>query len=185
MINAGQDIVGGGIAGTIRSVIGSSKTIRDPDVKETLSREGFVTGFELSDSGAGKLLEVSSGLKQENATKTEIALRGMRTILTQEGYISGVDGLDSKKITDAWKKFKQDKAGDPDYIVARDEIKQNTKIVSDVSRLSRLTTAGLYNLTSGLKSFPLGVISQTLGDAGNLINYIAQKSGLRDDKTVQ
>ena len=84
MINATQDLAGGGIGGTIRSLIGSSKTGRNPDVKETLSRDGFVTGFELSDSGAGKLLEVSSGLKQENATKTEIALRGMRKVLTQE-----------------------------------------------------------------------------------------------------
>lgn len=53
---------------------------------------------------------MSSGLKQENATKTEIALRGMRKVLTQERYLSGIDGLDAKKITDAWKKFKEEKA---------------------------------------------------------------------------
>ena len=61
----------------------------------------------------------------------------MRKVLTQEGYLSGIDGLDAKKITDAWKKFKEEKAGDPDYIVARDEIKQNTEKIEGILALGQ------------------------------------------------
>jgi len=188
LVNVAADVWLGGILGTVRSVLGSSKALRDPSVKETLSNEGFIGGIENADfwmdSKLGKALALSSGLLQENSAKTEIALRSMRNTLTQAWYLSGTEWLSARNITDAWKKFKEESKWSPEYLVASDQILQNTKLVADVSRLSRLTTAGLYNLTGWLKSYALGNIAQNLWDAGNLINYIWQKTGLREDKTV-
>lgn len=99
--------------------------------------------MEISDQKVGKAFSVSAGLIQENAAKSDIALRGMQKVLVDAGYTNVFKGED---IAANWKDFQKTKTNE--YIRARENILQDTKIVSDVTKLNRLTTFGLYNLTA-------------------------------------
>ena len=115
---------------------------RKPIVRQTLDNEGFTTQMEISDEKVGKVFSVSAGIIQENAAKSDIALRAMQKVLVDAGYTNVFKGED---IAANWKDFQ--KKDTNAYIRARENILQDTKLVSDVSKRNRLTTAGLYNLT--------------------------------------
>ena len=61
------------------------------------------------------------------------------------------------------------------YIQAREQIRQDTRLIADVSRQARLTTTGLYNAAGALKTYMLGVINQAAQDSSSLANYITGK----------
>lgn len=143
---------------------------RAQKITDTLVRDGFVTGLEIGDRNLGNAFEVSSGLVQENAAKADVALRGMRRALLANGY---KDLSTPDDIAKAWGKFRVEKVNE--YIQAREQIRQDTRLIADVSRQARLTTTGLYNAAGALKTYMLGVINQSAQDASSLANYITGK----------
>ena len=82
----------------------------------------------------GNAFEISSGLVQENSAKADVAIRGMRRYLLANGYKVG----NGESIVKAWDDFRKTETNE--YIKAREQILQDTKLIADVSRGSRLTT---------------------------------------------
>lgn len=58
----------------------------------------------------------------------------MRRSLISNGYTN----VDGKNIGDLWNQFRKEKTNE--YIKAKEQIRQDTRMVADVSKQSRLTT---------------------------------------------
>jgi len=105
-------------------------------VQETLANEGFISGYEVADNvKSPKLREfvgVSSGARQENAAKTDMALRSMRRNLLDNGYKVSTP----ESVIDAWAKFKKEKPAEYQY--ARNNIYNETLMIGDLYRQSRI-----------------------------------------------
>ncbi len=151
---------------------------RAQKITDVLVRDGFVTWLEIWDRNLGTAFEISSGLVQENAAKADVALRGMRRALLSNWY---KDVYTPEWIAKSWDQFRDKNVNE--YIQAREQIRQDTRLIADVSRQSRLTTLGLYNTAWALKTYMLGVINQSTQDASTLVNAITNKVGA--DKLVE
>ena len=141
---------------------------RDQKITDALVRDGFITWLEIGDRAMGNAFEISSGLVQENAAKADVAIRGMRRYLLANGHKVG----NGESIAKAWDDFRKTETNE--YIKAREQILQDTKLIADVSRGSRLTTVWLYNTAGALKSYALGQISQAAQDSSTIFNYMTQ-----------
>lgn len=137
-------------------------------IQETLANEWFISGYEVADNIKSwplrEFVWVSSGARQENAAKTDLALRSMRRTLLDNGYKVS----DPKSIIDAWTTFKKEKP--LDYQYARNNIYNETLFLGDMSRLSRLWFLGAQRTLWPIKTFSTGLVAQSLDDVRTIVS---------------
>lgn len=160
------------VGGRFADLIGTGDQWRE--VQTVLGREWFVEGYGVWESlgqwAFWKWVAISSGIRQENAAKTWLALRSMRRNLLDNGY----KVTDTKSIIDAWNQFKQEKP--VEYTYARNNIYNEAQFLGSTNRLDKAGFLGLQRVLWPIKTFNTWLVATTLDDARTI--YSEVKKGL-------
>jgi len=149
------------------SKFGDSK-LKAQEIQQALYNEGFVSGWEVGETAAWQdYLATISGARQENAAKTDAALRAMRRSLADNGYKTS----DANSIIDQWQAFKKEK---PDaYLYARNSIYNDTLILGDMSRQAKFNFMGAWRILGPIKTFQTGLVASLGNDISRVVDGIS------------
>lgn len=149
-------------------IIGTGDQWRE--VQTVLGREGFVEWYGVWESlgqwAFGKTVAASSGIRQENAAKTWLALRSMRRNLLDNWY----QVTDTKSVIDAWNQFKQEKP--VEYTYARNNIYNEAQFLGSTNRLDKAGFLWLQRILWPIKTFNTWLVATTLDDARTIYSEV-------------
>lgn len=154
-------------AGKVFNTLFTEGILKSREVKNTLQKEWFTTGYELmagEDGIINQWVSIGSGTPVENVFKSAFSL----TLMSQELTKRGIKVGNAESIVRSWNEFKQsDPAG---YRSAHQEILNTTKFISDVSTNAKMRTYGIRKIAGPLKAYTLSQVKGIVDDVGQMID---------------